>query len=78
MFEAFLFDLDGTLLNLDMDYFLPHYFSRMHALAYSMEYKNTDFLVPQIWSSTEEMISNTDPNKTNEEVFLRAFFQNWP
>jgi|BioPla2DNA2_1021312.scaffolds.fasta_scaffold64107_1 FMN phosphatase YigB (HAD superfamily) len=78
MFEAFLFDLDGTLLNLDMDYFLPHYFARMHAMAYNMEYKNADFLVPQIWSSTEEMISNTDPNKTNEEVFFESFFQNWP
>ena len=63
MFEAFLFDPDGTLLNLDMDYFLPHYFARMHAMAYNMEYKNVDFLVPQIWSSTEEISTRSKQNQ---------------
>ena len=78
MFEALLFDLDGTLLNIDMDYFLPRYFSSMQAMAYSMGYKEAERLVQKIWFSTEKMIANTDAEKTNEEVFYEEFFQDWP
>ena len=30
-FQAILFDLDGTLLDSNMENFLPHYFSRLAA-----------------------------------------------
>ena len=29
MFKAVLFDLDGTLLDIDMEYFIPQYFRKM-------------------------------------------------
>ncbi len=74
MFKAILFDLDGTLLNIDMDNFLQHYFRKMAARAY--EHGSTDGkkLVDQVWKSTEIMIGNKDPRLTNEEVFMRDFF----
>ncbi len=78
MFEALLFDLDGTLLNIDMDYFLPRYFSRMASMAKEHGYRGADRLVEQIWSSTEKMIANTDYDKTNEEVFFEDFYRCWP
>jgi FMN phosphatase YigB (HAD superfamily) len=33
MFKAVLFDLDGTLLNIDMDFFLRQYFAKMMEIA---------------------------------------------
>ncbi len=78
MFEAILFDLDGTLLNIDMDYFLPRYFASMQSMAHNLGYKEANGLVQQIWSSTEKMIANTDDSKTNEEVFFEDFFRDWP
>lgn len=78
MFEALLFDLDGTLLNIDMNYFLPKYFGRMSSMALDHGYQGADRLAQQIWTSTEKMIANTDPDKTNEEVFLEDFYSNWP
>ncbi len=78
MFEALLFDLDGTLLNIDMDYFLPKYFGRMTSMARDHGYRGADRLVQQIWISTEKMIANTDADKTNEEVFFEDFYRSWP
>lgn len=78
MFEALLFDLDGTLLNIDMDEFLPRYFARMTSRAQEMGFKQAERLVQQIWLSTEKMIVNTDPDKTNEEVFFEDFYRDWP
>jgi HAD superfamily hydrolase (TIGR01549 family) len=78
MFKAVLFDLDGTLLNIDMDYFLKQYFRKMVELAAEMGYKEGGRLVEQIWSSTEKMIADLDPRSSNEEVFMRDFYKNWP
>ena len=33
MFKAILFDLDGTLLDINMDVFIRQYFSKMVAMA---------------------------------------------
>ncbi len=78
MFEALLFDLDGTLLNIDMDYFLPRYFAKMASMAQDHGYQGADRLMKQIWQSTEKMIANVNPHKTNEEVFFEDFYRNWP
>lgn len=77
MFEAVLFDLDGTLLNINMEYFLKHYFRNMAEMAVECGYHDTKKLIEQINKSTWAMITNRDPQKTNEEVFMADFFRNW-
>ncbi|MGI5911008.1 MAG: HAD family hydrolase [Syntrophomonadaceae bacterium] len=78
MFKAILFDLDGTLLNIDMDYFLKQYFRKMVNLASEMGYQEGNRLVEQVWRSTGVMIADKNPNITNEEAFMQDFYRNWP
>ncbi len=78
MFKAILFDLDGTLLDIDMDEFIPHYFRKMVDMATREGYENTEQLVKQVFKSTEVMIKNTNPALSNKEVFLEDFFTHWP
>lgn len=77
MFKAILFDLDGTLLNIDMEYFLKKYFALMTKMAGEQDYQRAEKLGEQIWRSTGKMIASTDPQKTNEEVFMEDFYQSW-
>ena len=74
MAKALLFDLDGTLLPMNTDEFVKHY---MRALAPQVK----DFLDPEqfgkvLWAATGKMIKNTDPQLTNEEVFVEHFVKN--
>ena len=77
MFKAILFDLDGTLLDIDMNIFLQHYFKSMADMAKDSGYAESEKLVKQIFKSTYVMISNRDPSRRNEEVFMSDFFSNW-
>lgn len=74
MFKAILFDLDGTLLNIDMEYFLKKYFEKMMSMAREYGIKNYDRLVQQVYKSTEVMIMDRDPSTTNEDAFMKDFF----
>lgn len=69
--RAVLFDLDGTLLDSNMEYFLPHYFQRLSArmvhLAPPKEF------IAHLLQATEVMVAN-DGRATNEEVFAAAFY----
>lgn len=70
-FSAILFDLDGTLLDSNMDTFLPHYLRSLSA-------RVSHILPPQefinrLLSATQAMIAN-DGRATNEEVFAQAFY----
>ncbi|MBZ4646893.1 MAG: hypothetical protein PWR27_1811 [Petroclostridium sp.] len=70
MIDTFLFDLDGTLLPLDIDHFMKIYFHEM-GIAFS------DIIAPEklfkyIWTATEAMVQNVE-HKTNEEVFMDKF-----
>lgn len=70
MINTFLFDLDGTLLSMDMKLFEKLYFS-------SISEKLSDLIEPKelinnIWASTNAMIQNLE-YKTNEEVFMGDF-----
>lgn len=71
MIKHLLFDLDGTLLPVDMDFFFLHY---MQALSYSFSK-----LMPEkefsrhLLASTTKMITDRDPTRTNEEVFWEDF-----
>jgi FMN phosphatase YigB (HAD superfamily) len=73
MFKAILFDLDATLLNIDMDYFLKHYFKKMTLMAKEFGITNYEQLYRQVWESTEVMIADLNSDTTNEDVFMKHF-----
>ncbi|GAB6181996.1 HAD family hydrolase [Desulfotomaculum defluvii] len=71
MYKTILFDLDGTLLPMDLNIFLTNYFGRLtqacsHLLDPKLLYRN-------LWASTEAMIRDNCANKTNQEVFMEDF-----
>ncbi|MGI6604450.1 MAG: HAD family hydrolase [Firmicutes bacterium] len=69
--QTLLFDLDGTLIKLDMNTFLPHYFRALGSyFAHLIEPKT---LAHHILASTDVMINNLDPALTNQEVFMADF-----
>ena len=70
MLDTILFDLDGTLLPLDMDKFTEIYFKEMGYMFKDMI--EPRLLVKHIWTATQEMVENTE-YKTNEEVFMDKF-----
>lgn len=75
MFEAVLFDLDGTLLDINMEYFLKQYFKKMMTMADDYGFSNPQKLVGDIYESTWVMISNRNPWISNKEVFMGDFLQ---
>lgn len=71
MVKTLLFDLDGTLLNVDMDVFLPGYLKAVAGrLAEVVPPKE---LVAALMASTDEMVRNDDPERSNEQVFWEDF-----
>ena len=71
MINTILFDLDGTLLPIDPDTFMHHYFKVLsERCAHLVDPKK---LPKMILDSTELMVCSTDPNKTNQEVFMADF-----
>lgn len=75
--KAILFDLDGTLLDIDMEFFLQKYFQKMLNLAGEFGLEKTDSLVQQIWRATEAMVMDKDPGRTNQQVFEEDFFRDY-
>lgn len=66
MIKTILFDLDGSLLSMDQDEFVQHYFSQ---LAQKMGNRlDPQKLIKSIWTSTGAMIQGNGL-KVNEEVF---------
>lgn len=65
-----LFDLDGTLLDVDMDTFLPRYFAALEA-ATSPRFPGVDVL-PAVLHATRAM-QREHPGFTNERVFADDF-----
>ncbi|HIE38114.1 MAG TPA: HAD family hydrolase [Anaerolineales bacterium] len=72
MIRAILMDLDNTLLENDMDRFVPAY------LAALSEYMSglfpPEIFVRHLMQATNAMLSNTDTSRTNMEAFDAAFF----
>ncbi|HBG22672.1 MAG: HAD family hydrolase [Syntrophaceticus sp.] len=71
MLEVILFDLDGTLVPMDLDYFTKSY---MQALCT----KFFDLIPPQklvheIWQGTYRIANDLDPGRTNKDVFWEYF-----
>jgi len=71
MIQAVLFDLDDTLLGNHVDTFVPQYFKLLGA--YAAEMLPPDLLVESLLTCTQQTIQNTDPTRTNYEVFWQAF-----
>jgi FMN phosphatase YigB (HAD superfamily) len=70
MFKAILFDLDGTLLPLDLEIFVHKYFEALAPVfAHKVEPKK---FIKELISATEAMINNTGVT-TNEEAFMQRF-----
>ncbi len=73
MISTILFDLDGTLLPIDTEEFTEKYF--MEISIKLRDYFTPEEVVKNIWDSTMYMISNIDPDKTNEEAFFEDFYE---
>ena len=73
LFNAVLFDLDGTLLPLDVEVFLQDYIKAVSAKVAPFTEPKT--FVKQLLYATEKMIADKNPDLTNEEVFWRHFLQ---
>ncbi len=69
--KAVLFDLDGTLLPMDQDAFVQHYFGSLAQKLAPMGY-DPEKLIGAIWAGTKAMIKN-DGTVTNEEAFWQCF-----
>jgi FMN phosphatase YigB (HAD superfamily) len=71
MINTILFDLDGTLLPMDMESFLRSYFTEL-----ALKLKNhipMDKTADMVMTSTYYMIKNIEANKTNKDAFLEDF-----
>ncbi len=72
MIKALLLDLDGTLLDNDMDAFLQVY---LKALSRNMApWISRERLVPQLLGSTAVMLANRDPSRTLQKAFADDFY----
>ena len=70
--QMILFDLDGTLLPMDMDVFTTSYFKLLAAKAAPHGYADSKALIDAVWSGTAAMVKN-DGSRTNEEAFWARF-----
>lgn len=71
MKKVILFDLDGTLLPLDTNDFVNHYIKELAPrVAHIMD---PNKFVDALLTGTKAMLTNFDPNKTNEQVFEESF-----
>lgn len=69
--KAVLFDLDGTLLPMNMDEFVKTYFGLLSKRMAQFGYDPKE-LIATIWSGTKAMMKN-DGSVPNEKVFWQAF-----
>lgn len=69
--KAVFFDLDGTLLPMDMDVFIKSYFGAISKKLATRGYEPKE-LISVIWQGTMAMIKNNG-KKTNEQVFWEVF-----
>lgn len=70
-YDAIFFDLDGTLLPMDMDAFTKGYFVKLHKKMKDFDITLEDF-TKAIWTGTYAMMKN-DGTHTNAEAFWKVF-----
>ena len=71
MIKNIFYDLDGTLLPMDMNKFMEAYFYHMVMKFAPLGY-DKDELPKQVWAGTKVMVMN-DGTRTNEEAFWDFF-----
>lgn len=69
--DAVLFDLDGTLLEIDLDRFWPAYTDQLARLLADLI--APDAFLDALKTSTNTMMVDTDPTTTNRDVFWADF-----
>ena len=69
MLDTFLFDLDGTLLPLDMDDFIKCYFTEIGR--YFEDMIDAQKMINHVWTGTKAMVTNRE-EKTNQQVFMNT------
>lgn len=69
--STILFDLDGTLLEMQTDPFVKSYLKEVGRHV-GTQY-DTEKLLSLIWEATKAMIVSKEPDKTNEQVFIEYF-----
>ena len=70
-YEMILFDMDGTLLPMDIEEFTKGYFKLLCKKLVPMGFEK-DSLINAIWTGTGAMVQN-DGKFTNKEVFFAAY-----
>ena len=73
MIKNILFDLDGTLLPMDLEEFTKIYFKKLHERFAELGY-NADIVLKAVMAGTKVMMENNG-EASNEEVFWNAFKQ---
>lgn len=72
--EAILFDLDGTLIDLQEEDLVKHYLKLVSIFFAENGYKGDPREIPaKILESTDIMLKDTDPNTTTIESFMNHF-----
>ena len=71
--KAILFDLDGTLLDSNMENLLPRYFERLAARIAEAQIAPPKVFIAHLLAATEAMVAN-DGRATNEALFAAAFY----
>ena len=75
MLECVFFDLDGTLLPMDMDTFTNGYFSLLADKLAPLGYEKKK-LIDSVWAGTKAMVKN-DGSVTNRDAFWKVFGSVW-
>lgn len=70
-YKALLIDLDGTLLDLDIQQFIDAYIDALSDRF--IEHLDKKDFAEQLFGATSVMVKNDDPGKSNEEVFYTDF-----
>lgn len=67
-----LLDLDDTLLDSNMNDFIPAYFQALSG--FLAEQASPEVMLPALMAGTRKMMANTDPSRTLQQVFDAEFF----
>lgn len=67
-----LLDLDDTLLDSNMNTFIPAYFKALSG--FLAEQVEPELMLPALMAGTRKMMANTEPGRTLQQVFDAEFF----